>query len=106
MASYKIVNLPGDGIGKLETSLRSLVARRDSPLLFLASHFPGPEVTAEAVRVLECLTEYSDLKFTVESHDFGGIAIDNHANPLPPSTLAACQTADAILLGKRNSSPP
>lgn len=40
-----------------------------------------------------------DLQFNVVSHDFGGIGIDNHENPLPPSTLAACKAADAILLG-------
>ncbi|KAK4052170.1 3-isopropylmalate dehydrogenase [Microbotryomycetes sp. JL201] len=71
--SYKIVSLPGDGI--------------------------GPEVVEQAVRVLDTLSAHSDLKFTVEAHDFGGIAIDNHQNPLPDSTLAACKSADAILLG-------
>lgn len=49
--------------------------------------------------MLETLSAHSDLKFTIEEHDFGGIAIDNHQNPLPESTLAACQSADAILLG-------
>lgn len=74
ITTLKIVVIPGDGI--------------------------GPEVTAEAVRVLETLSAgLKDLNFTLESHDFGGIAIDNHQNPLPDSTLAACQTADAILLG-------
>ncbi|GAA5924182.1 3-isopropylmalate dehydrogenase [Sporobolomyces koalae] len=73
MPSLNIVSLPGDGI--------------------------GPEVAAQAVRVLETLSAHSDLKFTVKEHDFGGIAIDNHENPLPDSTLKACQEADAILLG-------
>ncbi|GAA6062999.1 hypothetical protein JCM10212_004981 [Sporobolomyces blumeae] len=73
MPSYNIVALPGDGI--------------------------GPEVAAQAVRVLETLSAHSELKFTVNEHDFGGIAIDNHENPLPESTLKACQEADAILLG-------
>ena len=50
--------------------------------------------------MLETLTAGSDLKFTIEEHDFGGIAIDNHQNPLPESTLAATKSADAILLGK------
>lgn len=51
--------------------------------------------------MLDTLTELfgSEFKFEVESHDFGGIAIDNHADPLPESTLTACQNADAILLG-------
>ncbi|GAA6008619.1 hypothetical protein JCM11491_003371 [Sporobolomyces phaffii] len=59
----------------------------------------GPEVAAQAVKVLETLSAHSDLKFNVEEHDFGGIAIDNHQDPLPDSTLKACQQADAILLG-------
>jgi isocitrate/isopropylmalate dehydrogenase len=57
-------------------------------------------VTNEAIRVLHALTELdSSLKFEIESHDFGGIAIDNHGNPLPQSTLDACKAADAILMG-------
>ncbi|KAL8278616.1 hypothetical protein RQP46_008908 [Phenoliferia psychrophenolica] len=59
----------------------------------------GPEVAAEGARILECLSANSDLTFTLAHHDFGGIGIDNHQNPLPDSTLAACKTADAILLG-------
>lgn len=56
-------------------------------------------MTAQAVRVLETISAHSDLTFAIESHDFGGIAIDNHQNPLPDSTLEACKGADAILLG-------
>ncbi|OLY85333.1 putative aconitate hydratase [Smittium mucronatum] len=76
-ASYNIVVIPGDGI--------------------------GPEVTHEAVRVLSRVSEMransigKTLSFTF--HDFGGIAIDNHGTPLPESTVAACQSADAVLLG-------
>lgn len=62
----------------------------------------GPEVAGQAIRVLETLSQHSDLKFKVESHDFGGIAIDNHQDPLPESTLKACQQADAILLGNKS----
>ncbi|BGO88740.1 hypothetical protein NBRC10512_005189 [Rhodotorula toruloides] len=65
----------------------------------LAGDGIGPEVSAQAIRVLETLSAHTDLKFEVASHDFGGIAIDNHQNPLPESTLKACQEADAILLG-------
>lgn len=57
-------------------------------------------MTAQAVRVLETFSQYTDLKFQVAEHDFGGIAIDNHQNPLPESTLTACKESDAILLGK------
>ncbi|KAI5476480.1 hypothetical protein MNV49_007727 [Pseudohyphozyma bogoriensis] len=60
----------------------------------------GPDVAGEAAKVLKAISANSStLKFELEEHDFGGIAIDNHENPLPDSTLAACKTADAILLG-------
>jgi 3-isopropylmalate dehydrogenase len=59
----------------------------------------GPEVTAEAIACLALLSEARGLGLTFEEHDFGGVAIDRHGAPLPPATLAACQAADAILLG-------
>jgi 3-isopropylmalate dehydrogenase len=53
----------------------------------------GPEVTAEAIRVLDALgIEHSE-------HPFGGNAILAGHPPLPDETLAACRSADAILLG-------
>jgi 3-isopropylmalate dehydrogenase len=53
------------------------------------------------VRVLETVNEIStDFELKLESHQFGGCAIDAVGNPLPPSTLKACQEADAILMGK------
>lgn len=71
----------------------------------------GPEVVAQATRVLQLISETSStVKLTLETHHFGGCAIDRHGEPLPPSTLKACQEADAILMGefdirwlKRNS---
>ncbi|KAH8830413.1 3-isopropylmalate dehydrogenase [Flagelloscypha sp. PMI_526] len=72
--SYKIVVLPGDGI--------------------------GPEVIAQATRVLEVISAASpEFNLVLEPHDFGGIAIDKTDQPLPPTTLKACQEADAILFG-------
>ena len=66
----------------------------------------GPEVAAEGVKVLQAVQEASKGNFNIElaNHDFGGIAIDNHQNPLPDSTLEACRKADAILLGRRYTS--
>jgi 3-isopropylmalate dehydrogenase len=68
MASGRIVLLPGDGI--------------------------GPEVAAQAARVLEALP----LDLEVEERLFGGAAIDAVGDPLPAETLAACRAADAVLL--------
>ncbi len=52
----------------------------------------GPEVTAQAIRVLDALgIEHSE-------HAFGGNAILAQGTPLPDETLAACLAADAVLL--------
>ena len=61
----------------------------------------GPEVTGEAVKVLEAIqaSPSSSVEFDIQYHDFGGIAIDNHGDPLPESTLDACRKSDAIILG-------
>jgi 3-isopropylmalate dehydrogenase len=40
-----------------------------------------------------------EFNLVLEPHDFGGIAIDKTDQPLPPTTLKACQEADAILFG-------
>jgi 3-isopropylmalate dehydrogenase len=56
----------------------------------------GPEVTREAVRVLEAL----DLPgLTLFEGDVGGIAYKRHGHPLPPETLALAHSCDAILFG-------
>jgi len=65
----KIAVLPGDGI--------------------------GPEIVAEAVKVLQAL----DLRFELESAPVGGAAYEASGHPLPPATLALAQSADAVLFG-------
>ena len=55
----------------------------------------GPEVTAVAIEVLRTLP----LELEVEEHSFGGRAILEEGTPLPERTLAACQAADAVILG-------
>ena len=59
----------------------------------------GPEVTAEAARILRAVAELGGHGFQLDSHPMGGNAIDDFQDPLPPGTLAACKAADAILLG-------
>ncbi|KJZ14936.1 MULTISPECIES: 3-isopropylmalate dehydrogenase [unclassified Halomonas] len=68
----KILVLPGDGI--------------------------GPEITAQASRVLEAL-KAKGLDVDVEEALVGGGAYDVHGVPLPEETLAKARAADAILLG-------
>ena len=73
MSSYRIAVLPGDGI--------------------------GPEVMAEAIKVLEKVQTKFGFSLDYDRHDVGGIAIDNHGTPLPQSTIAGCEAADAVLFG-------
>ena len=59
----------------------------------------GPEVVAEARKVLDPVAERFSLSFSFEEHLIGGAAIDATGDPLPSSTVEACRSADAILLG-------
>jgi 3-isopropylmalate dehydrogenase len=52
----------------------------------------GPEVAAQAIRVLDALG------IAHSEHAFGGNAILAQGTPLPDETLAACKAADAVLL--------
>lgn len=69
----KITVLPGDGI--------------------------GPEVTAEAVRVLRTVAAIHGHKFEFVERPIGGVAIKQTGSPLPPLTLDTCLAGDAVLLG-------
>lgn len=59
----------------------------------------GPEIVEQAVRVLKVVSEKTGLKLELTEKDFGGIAIDNHGNPLPDDTLKTCKESDAVLFG-------
>ncbi|MGA8708408.1 MAG: 3-isopropylmalate dehydrogenase [Steroidobacteraceae bacterium] len=65
----------------------------------LAGDGIGPEVITEALRVLEASGRRHGHDFTLESMPFGGAAIDQTGEPLPPATLKSCLAADAVLLG-------
>lgn len=69
----KIAVLPGDGI--------------------------GPEVTAESIRVLQVIAGIHGYRFDFEELLIGGEAIRKTGTPLPPTTLDACLSSDAVLLG-------
>ena len=68
----KIAVLPGDGI--------------------------GPEVAAQAVKVLQAL-QRDGLKFEMEEAPIGGAGYDAAGDPLPEPTLKLAREADAVLLG-------
>jgi len=59
----------------------------------------GPEVTAEAVRVLEAVGTACGHDFEFPEALIGGAAIDASGSPLPPRTIDACRSCDAVLLG-------
>ncbi|MGK0416730.1 MAG: 3-isopropylmalate dehydrogenase [Halopseudomonas sp.] len=71
--SMKILVLPGDGI--------------------------GPEIMAEAVKVLELANDKFDLGAELSYDDLGGAAYDRYGSPLADETLERARKADAILLG-------
>ncbi|NBI29143.1 3-isopropylmalate dehydrogenase [Chengkuizengella marina] len=59
----------------------------------------GPEVVAEAKKVLRKTEELFGYQFEIEHGLFGGIAIDEKGTPLPQETLEMCKNSDAVLLG-------
>jgi 3-isopropylmalate dehydrogenase len=72
--TWKIAVLPGDGI--------------------------GTEVMAEGLRVLDAVAaRLEGVAFALSEHPVGATEYLRHGNPLPESSFAACEQADAILLG-------
>jgi 3-isopropylmalate dehydrogenase len=59
----------------------------------------GPEVTAEAVKVLRVVAGAGGHQFAFHEAPVGGRAIQAGHPPLPPGTLGLCRRASAILLG-------
>ena len=59
----------------------------------------GPEVTAQALKVLKTIEKKFGYRFSYHSADVGAIAIDHHGVPLPDSTLQICLDSDAVLFG-------
>jgi 3-isopropylmalate dehydrogenase len=69
----KILVLPGDGI--------------------------GPEIVAEAMKILEHLRITGGLELEIEHGLIGGASYDAHGEPLTAATLGRAKAADAVLLG-------
>ena len=71
----------------------------------------GPEIVGEAIGVLDAVAAKFGHTFLYEEAPMGGNAIDAFGVPLPDSSLAACLSADSVLLGavggpKWDSQPP
>lgn len=59
----------------------------------------GPEVTQQAIKILDTIAEKYNHTFKYLKADVGAIAIDKTGNPLPEETIDICLNADAILFG-------
>jgi 3-isopropylmalate dehydrogenase len=71
----------------------------------------GPEVMAEALKVLDAVQNKYDVSFERTFANVGGIAIDEDGKALPEKTVDVCKASDAILFGsvggpKWESMPP
>ncbi|MDY4280166.1 MAG: 3-isopropylmalate dehydrogenase [[Pasteurella] mairii] len=73
MTTYNVAVLSGDGI--------------------------GPEIMAEAIKVLDVVQQKYNFTLNYRTFDVGGIAIDNHGTPLPAETIKGCEESEAILFG-------
>jgi 3-isopropylmalate dehydrogenase len=70
-----------------------------SNILVLPGDGIGPEITAEAVKVLEALKAKENLDISMSEGLVGGASYDVYGVPLTDETMAKAQQADAILLG-------
>lgn len=68
-------------------------------ILVLAGDGIGPEIVAEAVKVLKALHADGAIAISLQEGLVGGAAYDAVGDPLPEETLAAAKVADAVLLG-------
>lgn len=65
----------------------------------LAGDGIGPEITAQALRVLAAVSERCGFRYQADHALIGGAALDATGEALPAATVAQCQAADAVLLG-------
>jgi 3-isopropylmalate dehydrogenase len=68
-------------------------------IAFLPGDGVGPEVLAEARRMLVTVGRKFDHTFEIVEGDIGGVAIDKYDSPLPLPTIELCNNSDAVLLG-------
>lgn len=73
MSPHKVLVLPGDGV--------------------------GPEIIAEAVKVLNVVQNVTGQQFDLRYEIMGGCSIDKHGVAITPEVLAAAKASDAVLFG-------
>lgn len=59
----------------------------------------GPEVTQQAVKILQAIEKVGGHSFEFQEASVGAIAIDETGNPLPDGTLEICKHSDSVLFG-------
>lgn len=59
----------------------------------------GPEIVAQAIKVLDKIAEIYGHTFNYTEVDMGGCAIDKWGDPLPKEMLEKCLASDSVLLG-------
>jgi len=59
----------------------------------------GPEVTTEAIKVLQAVQAIAGPTFRFQTGLIGGCALDATATPLPTETISICNNSQAVLLG-------
>ena len=69
----RVTSLPGDGI--------------------------GPEVTSQAICVLEEVADGFGHDLELDEKEIGGVALTKFCNPLPDTTIQSCLASQAVLLG-------
>src|ERR1700742_3442849 len=80
-------------------------------ILAVAGDGIGPEVTREAIKILQSVAEVGGYDFQFSEELIGGVGIRAEGSPLPQKTLDAALASDAVLLGavggnEFNSLPP
>ena len=73
MVSYAVLVLPGDGV--------------------------GPEVTHEALKIIEVVSSITKVKIDIRTALLGGCSIDKHGVALTNEVLDQAKAADAVLMG-------
>jgi 3-isopropylmalate dehydrogenase len=71
--SFKIIALPGDGI--------------------------GPEIISSAIKILKKLSIAENFQFEIEEDFIGGVSIDKYGEPLTDAAINKCKASDVVLLG-------
>ena len=68
-------------------------------IVTLPGDYIGPEIVAQAVKVLNAVAKKYGHTFCFDERRLGGASIDTFGVPLTDETLAACNAADAVLMG-------